>query len=103
MEAYLLEGSFVEAGFLGPSVASRALLGASWGLLGAFWGFLGPPGLLGPLGACWDLLLGPAEFLELLEPLKVSWDLLEASWGFLGLAGASSWGLLGFLGPPEAS
>ena len=55
VEACLLEGRFVEAGFLGRSGAPGAS-GASWGRLGAFWGFLGlPKGIWG----CWGLLEPP--------------------------------------------
>ena len=67
VEACLLEGNFVEAGFLGHS-------GVPWGLLGL-------------LGACRGLLLGPIGFL----------GFRGASWGFLGFPGGFSKSFVVFL------
>ena len=78
MEACILEGNFVEAGFLGHS-------GVPWGLLG----------LLGLAGASSWGLLGSWGFVGLLAFLGVSGRVLEefrgVSCGIPGLFGRCGW------------
>ena len=68
MEACILEGNFVEAGFLGHS-------GVPWGLLGLLglagassWGLLGSWGFVGLLGVSWGFRAGSR---------RVSWCFLR--------------------------
>ena len=75
VEACILEGRFVEAGFLGHSGAPGAP-GASWGLLGLPGASFGHLGLLGLAGASSWGLLGSWELLGL---LGVSWGLPAGS------------------------